>query len=76
MPRRSRHCPPALWGPMITELVPRASLPHQCKSQAGKTRAVLAQIKHMQIRSISLKSSQTTFFVIRLVKPYVKGVDL
>ena len=54
---------PRCRGPSITELQLRIRL----ESEAGKRRTVLAQIKHIQIRSIFLKITQTTFFVICLM---------
>ena len=62
-----RHSFTALWEPTIHEGGSATAGLISRQKEAGKMRTVQAQIKHMQIRSIFLKITQTTFFVICLM---------
>ena len=62
-----RHSFTALWDPTIHEGGSATAGLISRQKEAGKMRTVQAQIKHMQIRSIFLKITQTTFFVICLM---------
>ena len=62
-----RHSFTASWDPTIHEGGSATAGLISRQKEAGKMRTVQAQVKHMQIRSIFLKITQTTFFVICLM---------